>query len=82
MQLFFLISLTMTKDSSCMYGSIESLEFVDGLLQFCNIVVEHQVRMEEVGFYCPYVKCDNVLKVNSVDILREHILLCDLGTIL
>ena len=72
----------MTKDCFCMYGSIKSLKIVDGLLKFCNIIVKHQARIEEVGFYCPYVKRDNVLKVNSFDILREYIRLCDLGTIL
>ena len=64
----------MTKDRSLIYGSIESSEFVDGVLEFCPIVVEHQVRTGGVGFYCPCVKRGNVSKVNSVDILMEYIL--------
>ena len=57
-----------------MYGSIESSEFIDGVLEFCIIAVERQVRMGGVGFYCPCVNCGNVSKVDSVYILREHIL--------
>ena len=34
----------MTKDRSWMYDSIESSEFFDGVLEFCSISVEHQVR--------------------------------------
>ena len=64
----------MTKDRSWMCGSIESSKFVDGVLEFCSIiVVERQVRMGGVGFHYLCVKCGNVSKVNSVDILREHI---------
>ena len=66
----------MKKDRSRMYGSIESSKFINGVLEFCSIVVEHQVRTGGVSFYFPCVKCDNVSKVVSVDILREHILLC------
>ena len=64
----------MTKDHSSMFGSIESLEFIDGVLKFCSITVEHQVGTGGVGFYCPCVTCGNVSKVYSVRILREHIL--------
>ena len=69
-----LITLRMTKDRSQIYGSIGSSEFFDGILEFYSIAVEHQVRTRGVGFYCPCVKCGNVSKVNSIDILREHIL--------
>ena len=40
----------MTKDRSWMYGSIESSEFIDGVLEFCSIAVEHQVRTGELVF--------------------------------
>ena len=63
----------MAKDRSWMCVSIESLEYIDGVL-FCSIAIEHQVRTGGFGFYCPCVKCGNISKVNSVDILREHIL--------
>ena len=39
----------MTKDHSWMYESIESSEFIDGVLEFCSISVEHQVRMGELA---------------------------------
>ena len=64
----------MTKDRSWIYGSIESLEFIDGVLEFYSIAVEHQVKTGGVGFYCPCVKCGNVSKIDCVDILTEHIL--------
>ena len=64
----------MTKDRSWMYDSIKLLEFVNGVLVFCSTAVEHQVRKRGVGFYCPCVICGNISKVNSVDILSEHIL--------
>jgi len=64
----------MTKDRSWMYVSIDSSEFINGILEFCGIAVEHQVRTGGVGFYCPCVNCGNVSKVDSVYILREHIL--------
>ena len=64
----------MTKARSWMYRSIESSEFIDGVLEFYSIAVEHQVRTGGVGFYCPCVKYGHVTKVDSVDILREHIL--------
>ena len=44
------------KDRSWMYGSIESLEFIDSVLEFCGIAVEHQVRTRGVDFYYPCVK--------------------------
>jgi hypothetical protein len=56
----------MTKERSCMYGSIESSEFIDGVLEFCSIAVEHQVRTGGVGFYCPFINRGNVSKVDSV----------------
>ena len=56
----------MTKDCSWMYGSIESSEFIDGVLEFCSVAVEHQVRTRGVGFYCPCVNCGNVSNVDSV----------------
>ena len=40
----------MRKDHSWMYGSIKSLEFVDRVLEFCSIAVEHQVRTGELDF--------------------------------
>ena len=63
----------MTKDHCWMHGSIESSEFFDGV-KICSNAVKHKVRTGGVDFYCPCVKCGNVSKVNSVDILREHIL--------
>ncbi|XP_057544615.1 uncharacterized protein LOC130823836 [Amaranthus tricolor] len=57
-----------------MYANIESSEFVVGVLEFCSIAFEHQIRMGRVGFYCPRVKCGNLSNLNSVDILKEHIL--------
>ena len=59
----------MTKDRSWIYGSIESLEFIDEVLEFCSIAVEHQVRTGGVGFHCPCVTCGNVSKVDSIDII-------------
>ena len=43
----------MTKDRSWMYGSIESSKFVDGVLEFCSIGVEHQVRIMGSWFLLP-----------------------------
>ena len=57
-----------------MYDSIKSSEFVDGVLEFCSIIVEHHVRIGGVSLYCPRVKCSNISKINSFDILSEHIL--------
>ena len=64
----------MGKDRSWMYGNIESSEFVNGVLEFCDVAVEHQVRTGATKFYCPCVKCGNVSMVDSVLLLREHIL--------
>ena len=49
--ILFLISLRMTKDRSCMYGSIESSEFVNEVLEFYSISVKHQVRTCELVFF-------------------------------
>ena len=40
----------MTKDRFGMYDSIESLEFVDGVLEFYSITVKHQVGQWELVF--------------------------------
>ena len=61
-----LLQIRMTKDRCWMYGSIESSEFINGVLEFCSIAVEHQVRTGGVDFYCPCVKCGNVSKVFEV----------------
>ena len=44
----------MIKDRSWMYRSIKSSEFIDGVLEFCSIVVEHQVKTGGVGFRPQY----------------------------
>ena len=44
------------------------------IFEFCNIIVEHQVRTRVFGFYCPFVNFDNASKANSVDILGGQIL--------
>ncbi|XP_057251797.1 uncharacterized protein LOC130591868 [Beta vulgaris subsp. vulgaris] len=64
----------MAGDLSWMYGNVDSSEFVDGVLEFCDSALEHQARTGELGFYCPCVKCGNVSKVSDIDLLREHVL--------
>ena len=50
----------MTKDHSWMYASIESMEFIDGVLEYCSIAVDHQVR---TGFLLPIcLRC--VININ------------------
>ena len=64
----------MAKDRSWMYGSIDSSNYIDGVLEFCKFAVEHQERIGSTGLYCPCVKCVNVEMVDNVDVMREHIL--------
>ena len=52
----------MTKDRYWIYGSIESLEFIDGVLKFCSIDGEHQIRTGRVDFYFPCIKCGKYYK--------------------
>ncbi|XP_048502845.1 uncharacterized protein LOC125498644 [Beta vulgaris subsp. vulgaris] len=54
---------------------------VETLLNLCpnnleasRLVLEHQARTGESRFYCPCVKCGNVVKVSDIDLLREHVL--------
>ena len=64
----------MEKDRSWMYGGIESSDFVNGVLEFVNVALEHQIRTGVNGMYYPCVICGNVSKVYSGLVHREQIL--------
>ena len=57
-----------------MYSGIESSDFVNRVLKFVNVALEHQTRTGANGMYYPCVICGNVSKVYSGLVLREHIL--------
>ena len=63
----------MEKDRGWMYGRRDTLEFFDGVQEFCERASSYQRRMGFDCLYCPCVDCNNVKVVNSVDIIRDHV---------
>lgn len=59
---------------SWMYGE-KSTEFVNGVFEFCESALKHQARTGQQGFFCPCVECSNVCMVDSIELLRKHVLL-------
>ena len=49
-------------DRTWMYGSRESIEFVNGVSEFCRSALEYQTSSGAVDFYCPCLDCRNVSK--------------------
>ncbi|KAH9619868.1 hypothetical protein KSS87_007780 [Heliosperma pusillum] len=57
-----------------MYGKRNSKEFQKGVEEFCRSDLEYATTTNDEGFYCPCVDCSNVTKVDSIKLLREHII--------
>ena len=61
-------------DRSWMYGGNDTLEFINGVTEFCDSAMKNQSISGMEGFYCPCVDCCNVDVVSTIYELREHIL--------
>ena len=57
-----------------MYGRRDKLEFLHGVLDFCEKALHHQLKMGVSYLYCPCVDCNNVKMVSSVDTIMDHVL--------
>ncbi|XP_074291285.1 uncharacterized protein LOC141618062 [Silene latifolia] len=61
-------------DRSWMYEKRNLTEFQKGVEEFCRTALEYSTTTNDEGFYCPCVDCSNVMKVDSIKLLREHII--------
>ncbi|XP_056698499.1 uncharacterized protein [Spinacia oleracea] len=59
---------------SWMYEKRTSLGFLNGVEEFCRCALEHQENVQDNGFYCPCVDCENVSRVSSIKTLRDHVI--------
>ena len=64
----------MEKDRGWMYGRRDTLEFWNGVQEFCERALAYQRKLGGKGLYCPCVDCNNVNVVDSVEIIRDHVL--------
>ena len=56
-----------------MYGHRDTLEFIKGILELCELALKHQAQTGDDGFFCPCVDCSNVIKVGDIDMVREYV---------
>lgn len=61
-------------DRSWMYGKRNTLEFVEGVNEFCKRAVEHQQLTCEAEIYCPCVDCYNVNMISDIRTIRDHLI--------
>ena len=64
----------MEKARGWMYGRRDTLEFWNGVQEFCERALAYQRKLGGKGLYCPCVDCNNVNVVDSVEIIRDHVL--------
>ena len=64
----------MEKDRGWMYGRRDTLEFWNGVQEFCERALAYQRTLGGKGLYCPCVDCNCVNVVDSVEIIRDHVL--------
>ena len=61
-------------DRSWMYGRRDSVEFLQGVEEFCTRALQYQNEIGGGEIYCPCFDCENVEKFNSTRVIRDHII--------
>ena len=57
-----------------MYGKRDSIEFMNGVKEFCNCALQHQQESKNHDIYCSCRDCQNIDIVNNIRTLRDHIM--------
>lgn len=57
-----------------MYGDRSTIEFFNGVQQFCRVACEHQKMIGVATILCPCRDCNNIRKWDHIAIIEEHLL--------
>ncbi|XP_021732612.1 uncharacterized protein LOC110699400 [Chenopodium quinoa] len=60
-------------DCGWMYRRRDTLEFFNGIQEFCESASQYHIRTGVNDLYCPCVNCNNVTMVDNVDTIRDHV---------
>ncbi|XP_021730420.1 uncharacterized protein LOC110697345 [Chenopodium quinoa] len=60
-------------DRGWIYGRRDTLDFFNGVQEFCESASQYQIKTGVNDLYCPCVNCNNVTMVDSVDTIRDHV---------
>ena len=64
----------MVSQRQWMYGDRSSIEFYNGVQEFCRVACEHQRISGVFGVLCPCRDCNNTRKWRDILIVEEHLL--------
>ncbi|CAH9079143.1 unnamed protein product [Cuscuta epithymum] len=59
---------------SWMYGKRNTLEFMNGVAEFCKCCLDYRALSGCDELYCPCVDCANVNSFQSIETIREHLI--------